>query len=519
MRLRGLGEALRAHPLRLGLPVQAALLLTDLGHLPAWGDEHQSLLRAVMPLDELVRRLHENVHPPLYALLLGTWLELPWDAAQIVRARAFSVLCVLLATIALDRCWLRACDARTRAWFILLWTVSPAVLLYGRMARSYGLQLLLATLALAAGQGVLRQPSIRTVVFYAATATALLYTHYLPGIAVMTAVGILALLPALRARRPAALIALFAPPVIVGLAYLPWLSTFTVAFGRVSHAAPYRLAGNSLVDGAVSVGYMFVAFTFGESLPPWLLIAAAIVTPAVVWTTLRGASAPPEWFWLAASAAIVAYVGATRWVTFPFVAARLFFLLPFYLLFLVHGAHSVPRARPRLLAAMACMGVAGIAAYFSGAGMLNKAYGLPYGEIARSVRERSTGPPIVILDHHSTSLVPVTADLPATSHWLLVHDTQSAAEALRLIDRIQPTQALWFAHSTHDTSPDGWNRQIEVALQRRFDIRRELFGPYSSVDHWLMRGAGWAQMPSHAIELLEMRPHGGTVASTAWPQR
>lgn len=39
------------HPLAVCLPAQAALLLTDLGHLPVWGDEAASLQRATLAAD------------------------------------------------------------------------------------------------------------------------------------------------------------------------------------------------------------------------------------------------------------------------------------------------------------------------------------------------------------------------------------------------------------------------------------------------------------------------------------
>src|SRR6185369_13753290 len=52
------------------------------------------------------------------------------------------MLFALLATIALDRLWLKHAPPRVRAWCLALWTLSACLLLYSRMARSYSLQVL-----------------------------------------------------------------------------------------------------------------------------------------------------------------------------------------------------------------------------------------------------------------------------------------------------------------------------------------------------------------------------------------
>src|SRR5215472_8095393 len=125
----------RRHPLAVCLPVQAGLLFADLGRLPMWGDEQSSLARAVF-----AEVPSNTVHPGLYFLLLRGWLSVLCGGPSVVGARALSALFVLAATVAIDRCWLRSLDQRSRTWFLILWTLSPALLLYGRMARSYSLQ-------------------------------------------------------------------------------------------------------------------------------------------------------------------------------------------------------------------------------------------------------------------------------------------------------------------------------------------------------------------------------------------
>ena len=84
--------------------------------------------------------------------LLHFWIQLPLPGSLIARMRAHSALWVLLGTALLDRLWLRRLPPRTRLWFLALWTFSPCLVLYARMARSYTMQLALACLALAAAR-------------------------------------------------------------------------------------------------------------------------------------------------------------------------------------------------------------------------------------------------------------------------------------------------------------------------------------------------------------------------------
>ena len=199
-----LTDWLLRHPLALCLPLQAGLLFADLGRLPVWGDEQNSLQRAAMSFAQLTRSIESDVHPPLYFMLLGAWLSLLGHAGSIVAARALSALVVLAATVVVDRSWFSRLDARTRAWCLALWTLSPVLLLYGRMARSYALQLLLATIALETGRRYAARHTAGQLLAYAAAATALLYIHYLPGIAVVTSVTVVMLWRFFAGGKPVA---------------------------------------------------------------------------------------------------------------------------------------------------------------------------------------------------------------------------------------------------------------------------------------------------------------------------
>ena len=121
---------MRWTPLLIALLVQAALLLWRLDRLPVWGDEQFTLHVAGLPWREIGEALRRDIHPPLYfafAKLVG---------ADVVRLRAFSALTVLATTLAFDRIVLAGRSEAVRRWTLAAWALSPAVVLYGRMARA-----------------------------------------------------------------------------------------------------------------------------------------------------------------------------------------------------------------------------------------------------------------------------------------------------------------------------------------------------------------------------------------------
>ena len=66
-------------------------------------------------------------------------------------------------------------------------------------------------------------------------------------------------------------------------------------------------------------------------------VAATVFAPAMVWMLWTGVRRAPDWFAVVLPVALVGYLGASRWVSFAFIPARLLFLLPFYLLLLVRS--------------------------------------------------------------------------------------------------------------------------------------------------------------------------------------
>src|SRR5579862_2793754 len=115
--------------LLLCLTAQAALMTHRLDLLPMWGDELFTVRAAQMPIGAMLDMVRGDVHPPLYFLLAHYWVRLA-PGNVLIQLRLLSVLFALLATIALDRLWLKHAPPRLRAWCLSLWTVSACLLLY-----------------------------------------------------------------------------------------------------------------------------------------------------------------------------------------------------------------------------------------------------------------------------------------------------------------------------------------------------------------------------------------------------
>jgi hypothetical protein len=486
------------HLLWFAVSIQALLLGWHLDLLPRWDDELFTLRAASQSAPQIIRTVQAGVHPPLYFLLVHGWLRLPLPGSALLRARALSVLLALLATILFHRLWLRPLPLGRRALFLGLWVFSPFLVLYARMARSYTLQLLLALVAIRFACQWLRAPASRTTMAgYIATTAALLYTHYLPGLAIAAGTAVAGLWR--RQWRQ------LGPLSCIALIYLPWVATLARAVQLVARSKPYWLLANAAAENALKLSYAFVSFNFGESIAVWAMIAGAILTPLILralWQAWRVTPHPPMLFVLAA---VVGYLVASSRVSFPFVAARLIFLLPFYLLFLVRGL-NLRAAGVTTYAGLFLISCAGLNSYYHKEDFLNKGYLVDFEEISRLVKEDSRGQiAFVLLDPYTSSAgyylhgpnFPYDIEIP--------DDHDRLNRALAHIDQLHPT-LTWCVRNSRDLTDGGTYLQLEQRLSRDCTIERHFFVPYSRLDRKIMEWLDWTKRPTHVVEALEFRP-------------
>lgn len=484
------------------LPAQAALLFHNLALLPAWGDEAFTLSVVTQPLARIAALVSHDIHPPLYFLLLHGWLGLPLPGVAVVRARAFSAVWLLLGTAIVYRLWVAREKRSTAWWFLGLWTLSPCLLLYGRMARSYTMQAALASIALYAGLRFMHEPGRRAwQIACAGAAAALLYTHYASGAAVTLAIAAAAVWRAIRERDAGLLKGLGVVAALALALYAPWLLTLGGAASKwAARSDVYALAGNRLVEQIVKAAYWFGSFSFGETMPTAVAIAALAVSPFVLWLLCGGIRSAPEWLPLVLAAAAIGFLGATRWVTYPFMPARMLFVFPFFLLLVARGRERRPRAGAAACAAMALIALASISSYYRKEGFFNRAYSAPLDEMAALVNRDATPGALVAIDTFNTDVYPLRDRIDRKENVVLLQSPES-------FEQVAASRApvIWYLKNGHDTSPGGMNRRLEASLGRAYRVRRHLFGSYSPLELLAIRWAGWPERPTHAYEVLEMR--------------
>jgi uncharacterized membrane protein len=129
-----------------GIFVLAILLrLWGLGQESYWYDEIHSITTATLPsLSEAFVKLSQDVHPPLYFILLRYWIALAGDSE--IATRLFSALASSLTIFALYA-WGRWINLPKRACLLgalfLAW--NPHTIWYGQQVRMYSLEILLGT--------------------------------------------------------------------------------------------------------------------------------------------------------------------------------------------------------------------------------------------------------------------------------------------------------------------------------------------------------------------------------------
>ena len=443
----------RAYTLLLCVILQCALYGIRLNLLPMWEDETFTFDTASHTPTQIIAIVRDDIHPPLYFLLAHWWIRLPIGSDVLVRLRALSIVFVILTTVVLDWLWLRVAGRKLRNWFLLFWTLSPCLLLLGRMARSYSLQMLLAAVATWCVVRFAENPADRKkLAEFVVALAALLYTHYLAGIAVWAGANLLILLQRSRLGHSVYKRWLAANALVVAL-YVPWLITLAGALQQWEHNQVHNLTGGFWPEQVIKIAYLFYSFTFGESTPVWLLPITLVLALPCLWLFVSGARLRREWMWSGLFAAAVAFLGATRWVTTPFMGARLLFLLPLFLLALASGVTAKGRVGFALGVTLAAANLAGIGSYFQAKDILNLAYLTPNQRIAEDIVKHSRPDDTVVwIDDINFDEPTLAFFLPKDLRVRALDSPESIAVARHELDAGE-IRHVWFVRSVHDISP------------------------------------------------------------------
>ena len=395
----------------LCLIAQAALMTHRLDLLPMWGDELFTVQAAQQPVGKMVDMVRGDVHPPLYFLLAHYWIRIV-SGDVLMRLRLLSVLFALLATVALDRLFLKHVPPPVRLWCLALWTFSACLLLYSRMARSYSLQVLgFVVVCWAAWRWNEEFASWKRLLICSGSLVVLLYTHYAPGFAAWAGVNVLLLRHA--RRRPGRWLT---GNAIVLAAYLPWLMLTSMLESWRAKPGLLLVTGNALAESGVKLAYWVFSFFYGEAIPVWMLPVTALLAIPVAWLLWTGARTTRTWMLPVVVTTLLGFAGVAGWVSYAFVPARLLFLLPLALLAIAAGAYSAPRAGSVIAAALLAANLVGIGSYFEARDLLNIGYLAPLDRIALDIAGSSSpADTIVLVDGPNLSGVVLDYYLPGFS--------------------------------------------------------------------------------------------------------
>lgn len=470
------------------LALQCLLLFSNLGMLPIWTDELFTFHTVRQEtISEILLTTQSDIHPPLYYLLLHSW---PWHTLE--GMRAFSAVWALAATLLLDLLWTSRWRFPRRVCALLLFALSPCLLLYGRMARSYSMQMVLAMVSVYFLWSWYTKRSGAWKAY--AACLVLLYTHYIPGIAVLAAFCLIAW-SALGILR----IMLFGALLCIG--YFPWLQTLAFALRRWGAASgfssQYLLSGSPTFEHVLKTGYGAVSFTIGES----FYSASLLLVPMVLWLIWRGTRQAVRrrgvFVMFLCTAGLLGYLGVSHWVSFPFIPARLLWLLPFVTLAMAIGI----RQRVWILALLLVSSAGSIFSYFSQVNYLNKGYAAPTREIAQVLNRRASPSDLVLLDAYNTDGGSLRYYLSKEIRPVNIDPEKESA----IVRDAAASRTVWVVRNQRDISPGHLTTQTTEATCSGRHKQETLFVPYSWWERKALPALA-AESPTHFYGLVSCSP-------------
>jgi 4-amino-4-deoxy-L-arabinose transferase-like glycosyltransferase len=309
-------------------------------------DEAFSWRLAGYPAADIARRTAEDVHSPLFYLVLKAWLAVAGDSAAALRS--LSVLLAVAAVAVLYGAVREAGGSRAGAMAgALVCALHPLQVQQARNARMYALGVLLAALTAWLLLRALRRGRWPWWVAYGLGAALFVYAHYY---ALFTlagqALGALALARD-RGRSLARGLAVAAVAALAALA--PWLPSLVAQARRVQ--AEYWIPPVSA--GSLVTAVLRWATGLGAALPAWIALAAWLALAA--WAVMR-ARGPALFFLAQALSPWLLALALSTWGGRPLFLERFTVFAQVALCGLLGVAWAALPRGPRTLAAVAIAG-------------------------------------------------------------------------------------------------------------------------------------------------------------------
>jgi hypothetical protein len=276
---------------------------------------------------------------------------------------------------------------------------------------------------------------------------------------------------------------------LLGVLYVPWMPTLGSSLSVWIGASRPQEGGNFIADQFIRLAYLFVSFSFGETVSTVTLLLSVLLTPVVIYALWKAVSTRSTWLPIVLLATGVAWMGASGISQFVFMSSLLMFLLPFFLMLILRQINTLAFAA--LLVLYGCADYA----YFTRNGFLVKPYATPYKEMADVILDGSRGKNVIVaVDRYGAFSEPLVNRLDGSARVIFLDDESSVRDVLEAA-RSEPlgSSGIWLWRRTSDISPGTFVTKLEQDLSTGHEVRQYEFVAYSPLELWarrLLRGPG-----------------------------
>jgi hypothetical protein len=210
-----------------------------------------------------------------------------------------------------------------------------------------------------------------------------------------------------------------------------------------------------------------------------------LLVPLILGAAVYGLYRTRRWSRLLSTMVLIAgalgFIGVSRWVSYPFIPARLLWLLPFIMLAATLGIRHMGGAG-RILAVLMLLSCAtSIFFYFEKQDYLNKGYAAPLREIAQEVSSKAAPQDLLLTDGYNTDGMALKFYLRSPVQFIVMQPEDEAM--IRQVAQKAPS--VWIVRNQRDISPGNVTSRIEeeVCASRRRDDTNYL--PYEAWQRWV----------------------------------
>jgi len=374
------------------------LLLTyQIDSKDLWGDEVFSISLAKQSVSFILID-STDIHPPLYYILLHFWMRSFGDSAKAVRL--FSVIPSVLSSILLYKIGLELTNERKLGLMsAYLFTISPFLTLYSRMARYFSLAMFLGLSSFYFFIPLLNDKSGKSWLGYVVSSLLLLYTSYL-GIFLILCEGLVLL------RQKRTLIRQWMiSSLAIGLIYLPWIYRMTKAISRV-HRGHVADLNQTFIGALVGVSYSLFSYGVGETLYPWNVMAIiafgiymlSALSALIHWRHDRHVALLGSFISLPLIFTILTIFYIATYKDLASIPSRIMYVFPFFILFVAIGILKLKNLKIRIISLVLITSVSSysLVNYYRDKQFLQPAYIIPWRMILDYIDDEAMGKSIIV---------------------------------------------------------------------------------------------------------------------------